>query len=295
MTKYHPQKESSLVSVQIRGLNYAIHTWGDPSRRPLFLLHGWADCGHSFQFLAESMPSDYYLIAPDWRGFGETEWSEQGYWFPDYLADLDAILEFFSANEPVLLVGHSMGGNVACLYAGVKPERVSVLVSLDVFGLPETNPDDAVDRYALWLEQLKETPRFTEYTDLEQLCRHIKKLAPQISEPHARFIAKCWSRKLDSGKYTVKADPAHKNVNPVLYRREEAKSCWKKIAAPTLFLFGEHSKLLQSYIENDYQQDCHDSFKDLREEIIPNSGHMIHLEQPFKLAELICRFIDETS
>jgi pimeloyl-ACP methyl ester carboxylesterase len=44
--------------------------------------------------------------------------------FADYLADLDMLLDHYAPGQAVDLVGHSMGGNVAMMYAGVRPERI---------------------------------------------------------------------------------------------------------------------------------------------------------------------------
>ena len=97
-----PPKEAGTVKpsrssfVGVRGLRYHVREWGDPSAPKLFLLHGWMDVSASFQFTVDELQREWCVIAPDWRGFGLSEWTNQGYWFPDYIADLDAILERYS-------------------------------------------------------------------------------------------------------------------------------------------------------------------------------------------------------
>jgi pimeloyl-ACP methyl ester carboxylesterase len=291
MTIYQPVIRSETIMHDIHGLQYAVHTWGNPKHKPLFLLHGWADTGRSFQFIAELMANEWYLIAPDWRGFGDSEWNKQGYWFPDYLADLDALLDYYSPDRAAILLGHSMGGNIACLYAGSRPERVSHLVSMDVFGLPEIKPGEAPVRYGLWLDQVRDAPSFSEYADLGQLVLHIEKLAPGIRKDRAGFIAETWSRyAAETGSFRIKADPGHKRVNPILYRREEARACWCKITARTMLVFGEDSRFCKSYFEEGYQSECHECFSDLTEIIIESAGHMVHLQQPEKLVSLVQPF-----
>ena len=129
-------KPSASHTFPIRGLAYHVRTWGDAHAPSLFMLHGWMDVGASFQFLVDALRRDWYVIAPDWRGFGLSEWPDDGYWFVDYLADLDALLDLFAPDEPARLVGHSLGGNVVMLYAGVMPQRVARVVSLEGFGFP---------------------------------------------------------------------------------------------------------------------------------------------------------------
>ncbi|MFX7140344.1 alpha/beta fold hydrolase, partial [Acinetobacter baumannii] len=83
------------------------------------------DMSASFQFMVDALQAEWHVIAPDWRGFGLTERAPaQSYWFPDYLADLDAILDHYAGEEAINLLGHSIGGNVVSLYAGVRPQRI---------------------------------------------------------------------------------------------------------------------------------------------------------------------------
>ena len=100
------------------------------------MVHGWMDVAASYQFVVDAFAQDHYVIAPDWRGYGLTESPPtDNYWFPDYLADLDFLLDHYSPDAPVHLVGHSMGGNVAMLYAGSRPQRIRRLVNLEGFGM----------------------------------------------------------------------------------------------------------------------------------------------------------------
>ena len=79
--------------VTLRGLDAHVLSWGEASAPKLFLLHGWMDVGASFQFLVDALAQSWYVIAPDLRGYGRSAWQPQGYWFADYIADLDALLE----------------------------------------------------------------------------------------------------------------------------------------------------------------------------------------------------------
>ena len=155
----------------IHGLEYHVRTWGEPQHPRLFLLHGWMDVSASFQFLVDCFERDWYVIAPDWRGFGLTEWAREGYWFPDYYADLDALLDLYQPDAPVNLVGHSMGGNIAGTYAGLRPERVARVVSLEGLGLARTSADAAPKRLAKWLDGLRDPPRFHGYASFADVAR----------------------------------------------------------------------------------------------------------------------------
>src|SRR5208283_3635145 len=112
----------------------------------------------SFQFLVDALAGEWCVLAPDWRGFGLSEWPAVGYWFADYLCDLDGLLDHYAAGEPVNLVGHSLGGNVVGIYAGIRPKRVRRGVALDGFGLPAEGPERAPDKLLAWLDALRDPP-----------------------------------------------------------------------------------------------------------------------------------------
>ena len=112
------QSESQFFDV--RGVRYHVRRWPAPASSPsaprMVLLHGWMDVSASFQFLVDALRKEWEVLAPDWRGYGLTAWSgADSYWFPDYLADLDFLLERIEPERAVNLVGHSLGGNVAAL------------------------------------------------------------------------------------------------------------------------------------------------------------------------------------
>jgi pimeloyl-ACP methyl ester carboxylesterase len=123
-SKYEPRVAVRSSRIRVRGTDYHVHEWGDEGQPLLVCLHGWGDTGLTFQFVVDELAKTWHIIAPDWRGFGHSKSRAICYWFPDYLADLDALLSEYSPSTPAILVGHSMGANVAGLYAGVMPERV---------------------------------------------------------------------------------------------------------------------------------------------------------------------------
>src|SRR5205814_7904790 len=143
---YQVKRQSRSEFVPIRNLKYHVLLWGEPGpgKVPLVMVHGWMDVAASYQFVVDAFAHDRYVIAPDWRGYGLTQSAAaDNYWFPDYLADLDFLIDHYSPDAPVDLVGHSMGGNVAMLYAGSRPARIRRVVNLEGFGMGMTQPSQA--------------------------------------------------------------------------------------------------------------------------------------------------------
>jgi pimeloyl-ACP methyl ester carboxylesterase len=275
----------------IRGLRHHCTRWGAPGAPPIVLLHGWLDAGETFQFLVDEMSDRWSFVAPDWRGFGRSAWEPEGYWFANYLADLDALLDIFSPGVPAILVGHSMGGNVASLYAGVRPQRVSRLVNIEGLGLPRTSPEQAPERYRRWLDELRGAPSFSIHESLEEFAESLTRRNARLDPTRARFIAAAWSERAADGRFTIRADPRHKQVNAVLYRREEAEACWRGITAPVLLLLGGLSEFRGRLGEDAKRERLQELFRDLRMATVADAGHMMHHERPAEVARLIESFL----
>lgn len=280
--------------IPVRSLRYHIRRWGSEDAPPLFLLHGWMDASASFQFLAEHLTGQWQLIAPDWRGFGLTESAADVFWFADYLSDLDAILDHYSPSGTVTLCGHSLGGNVAMMYAGIRPERVTRVVNLEGFGLPTTGPDDAPQRYRQWLDQLRKPPVCAPYPELATLMRRLQHSNPRLSSAKAEFLARHLAKEVEGG-WQLLANPGHRLVNPLLYQVEEVLACWEAIAAPVLWMEGEHSHQARWPGDSDMNRNELERrinhVMELQRLVIADAGHMLHQDQPQAVAEAIALFL----
>ncbi|MBB3211259.1 pimeloyl-ACP methyl ester carboxylesterase [Herbaspirillum sp. Sphag1AN] len=289
-------KPSRSEFLTIRSLRYHVRHWGQPGAPKLFMMHGWMDMSASFQFMVDHLQRDWHVIAPDWRGFGLTDRPQADtYWHPDYLADLDAILKHYAPEEAVNLLGHSMGANIVAMYAGVRPHRIARLVNLEGFGLPTTKPQQAPGRYAKWLDELQSSPELRTYSALEGVIARLKKTNPRLSNERATFLAAHWSRQNDEGQWEILGDPAHKNVNPILYHVDEVTACWQQITAPVLWVEAEHTDIWRWFGENALAREEIDRrmtyLGDVRVEMIPEAGHMLHHDQPELLAATVERFL----
>ena len=283
---YSPVQHGRRREFDIRGARYSVTEWGDPGA-PLFLfLHGWADTGSTFQFVVDALAGDWHIVAPDWRGFGRSTTSAASYWFPDYLADLHELLKLYSPGQPARLVGHSMGANVAALYAGTMPERVRAFVNLEGFGLTDSDPADAPARYRDWIRAGERNPAFSIYADRHALANRIAKRNPGMMPAHAAFVASEWGTELADGRLGLRADPLHKLPNPVLYRRAEAEACWRAIEADVLFVTGGASDHARHFGDQELTSRLGGDTVS-----IDGAGHMLHFDAPTELASIIELFL----
>jgi pimeloyl-ACP methyl ester carboxylesterase len=294
MTRYQPRRAGRHETRKIRGLDHHLIRWGPDSDDPVLLLHGYADCAASFQFVADEIAPTLPLCAIDWRGFGGSARNPGSYWFPDYYADLEQFIDILCPSRPARLVGHSMGANVAMIYAGVRPVRVRRLVNLEGFGLPRTEPSQAPDRIGKWLDQLREPAEFADYADTAELAARIMKRNPRLTPERAAYVAECWSAPKAGGGVRLLTDPLHKLVNPYLYRREEMEACWRRIEAPVLLVVGAQSDLVGRLGGEGGVEMFRPLLRDLQVEQVAGAGHMLHHDEPRAIARLIESFLGDT-
>ncbi len=306
----------------VRNLKYHVLRWGETSSDlpALVLMHGWMDVAASWQFMVDAFRPAFLqnrtVIAADWRGFGLTGLDTTGsqgqavpsvgatypghdnYWFPDYLADLDVLLDHYAGDQPVDLVGHSMGGNVVMLYAGVRPGRIRRLVNLEGFGMPATHPEQAPKRYAQWMDELKNLHRgelaLKSYADADGVARRLMKTNPRLGQDKAQWLARHWARPNAQGQWEILGDAAHKITNAQLYRVDKVLACFGQISAPVLSVEASDNQMEQWWQGRYTLAEFHarlQSVPKLQQARVHDAGHMLHHDQPEQLARLIEDFL----
>lgn len=292
---YRALREPRHEDVCVRGVRHHLTRWGpEPAalEPTTLLLHGWLDTGGTFQFLVDACARERPLLALDWRGFGRSEWPATGYAFPEYLGDLDALLDLLSPERAVRLIGHSMGGNLATLYAGLRPERVRCLINLEGLGLARTAPADAPRRLRKWLAQIREPLIRKDYQSFEQLAAVIHFRYPRFTLRQADYVAQLWGQATPDGRVTLAADPRHHWVNPLLYKRDDAEAIWAEIRAPMLMLLGSESDYVGRLGLDGTMQSLREAFPGVQIGHIEHAGHMLHIEQPAAVAAQVEGFLD---
>lgn len=302
-TPYTPRRSAGSRVLRVRGLDYHTQVWGDDAlvsaERPLLMLmHGWMDVGASFQFMVDALAvlegEARCIVAPDWRGFGGSGSRSDSYWFPDYLGDLDALVDHLSPDRPIDLLGHSMGGNAVMSYAGVRPARVRRLVNLEGFGMPATQPAQAPRRLVQWLDELKQPTRLRSYASVDAVAERLVKNNPRLAPDKAAWLAAQWSAPGADGQWQLRADPSHKRVNPQLYRADEVIEIWRCIAAPMLWVEGANTDAAKWWGERYSMSEFEARLAQVarvERTTLNDCGHMLHHDQPDLLAARLLRFL----
>lgn len=284
--------ESRSECIQVRGLGYNVRHWGEEGAPKLFMLHGWMDASPTFQFVVEQLQQSWHVIAPDWRGYGASEWVSRPYWFADYYGDLDGLLNHYAPGESVRLVGHSMGASIAGTYAGARPDRVRQLVMMDFLGLKPVPEAEGPTHLATWLDAIEGRPRLRVYPDWDALARRLQGANPRLSLERASFLARHVGRRCEAGGVEMACDPWHKVPSPQVYRVEDALASWRTIIAPVLLLIARQGFVQQRFeAEPEELERRIGCFGNARVRWIDDAGHNIQHDQPEKVALELEQFL----
>jgi pimeloyl-ACP methyl ester carboxylesterase len=276
----------------VRGLTYNVRRWGREGAKPLMLLHGTQDSSITFQFVVDRLSGEWDIFAPDWRGHGYSDWAVGGYWFHDFVADLDNLRDQLFQDRAIPIVGHSLGGNIAGVYAGLRPKHISHVVSLDGFG-PLTNavPAEAKTVLRMGLDGAKGARQHRTYTTVKDAAERLMQANPRLQWQQALFLATRSTRLGDDAKYRWLFDPTHQKTIPTLRSLDEWYSIWSDIDAPICWL-----------ASTDHRPNAPTNFPEVMEQraatmrvarrlALPDTGHNIHHDAPYAVAVAIEEFI----
>jgi pimeloyl-ACP methyl ester carboxylesterase len=281
-------------------LHHRLHEWtldepADASGRAALLLHGFMDAGASWELVAPTLcAAGYRVLAPDLRGFGEGPRVPAGayYHFPDYVLDTAEIVRVLLGEDaPLHVVGHSMGGTVATLFAGTFPERVSTLALLEGLGPPDNPYDVAPDRMRRWVEDMrrlsgKETKPIGTMADaLRRLRGSHGSIAPEILAARAEHLVVPHG---DEGAVAWRFDDLHRSTSPFPFYAQAYAAFARRVTCPVLFVSGGP----EGFHTAD-EDDRLASFADLRR-VELGGGHMMHWTRPAELGRALVDFFGST-
>lgn len=273
---------------------FSIHylAWTPPDTPPLstlVMLHGFGDSAGTWAEVAAPLALlGHRVIAPDLRGFGESDWVGAGgyYHFPDYLADLDELTRALHL-EKISLVGHSMGGTVAALFAGSRPALIEALALLEGLGPPDNDPVYAPDRVTRWLDDLRAGGRDRQKTMSREEA--FERLRRQHGAIDAATLARVLPRLLKEtapGQFQWHFDPLHRTTSPTPFFASSYRAFAARVACPTLLLHGG----ADGFHPADEAERVA-AFRHATEREIAGAGHMMHWTRPAEVAAALGSFL----
>jgi len=273
-------------------LHYA--DWGNPSKPPLLLIHGGRDHARNWDWVAQELRHAYHIIAPDLRGHGDSEWARGGqYALIDYVLDLAQLLDQLRL-FPITLIGHSLGGAIACQYSGVYPARVKHLVAIEGLGPPpdRLRSGPAHQRMQRWVEQMQafasRHPR--RYPSLEEAVQRMQKTNQHLNAAQAYHLTLHGAYRNEDGTYTWKFDNYVRSHSPYEFNLEEARGLWGRITCPTLLLRGT-----ESWATDPLQDGRASAFRQARCVDIAAAGHWVHHDQLQQFLQVVGDFLAQTA
>jgi pimeloyl-ACP methyl ester carboxylesterase len=284
-------KRSSL-RVPANGLEHHVVEWtGDRASKTAVLVHGFMDAGGTWDRVAPALAdAGMRVLAPDMRGFGEGARAPRGsyYHFVDYVFDLADVIDGLAPGEPITLVGHSMGGTAATLFAGTFPERVSKLANLEGLGPPDMTWEAGPIRMRRWIEEVRAQRARGESRTTFTKTEALKRLAanhPAVPEDVLEHCLPHLVRDAGGGAFAWRNDSLHRTTSPVPFFSPLFMEFAKRVACPVLVVSGGPTGF-------------HPSDEDARIAAFPratraeiaDAGHMMHWTRPDDLARLLLAF-----
>jgi pimeloyl-ACP methyl ester carboxylesterase len=270
--------------VVANGLKLHHLEWGDTASPPVLALHGLRSYAHTWDAVAGALAGDHRVIAPDFRGRGDSEWAPDADYFTNaYVSDVEALVEHLGMRR-FAIIGHSMGGSVAYAYAARHPDQVSTLVIEDI-GPGSSTATSGADRI---IREMKSTP--SHFDSLDAVHTYWRTIRPDISDEALASRVAHTVRELGDGRWAWKLDMAGIAMARLSGDPAGPVDLWKcveTLRCPTLVIRGGQSDFLPERIclEMAERQPL------VRWVEVPGAGHYVHDDDPGAFIDLVADFL----
>ena len=254
--------------VRANGLLFHYLDWGNRGADTILFLHGALQQGHSWDFVSLSLCADYHVLALDARGHGDTEWALDGdYSLEAHQRDLDGLVDALGLDR-FILVGHSMGGRSAYVFASRHPDTLKALTVVD------TGPEmgrTGESRIRAFRELPDELDSYEEFADRVQ--SYTGRPRDQVTGALKYSI-----RKRSDGKWTWKYDKVLRapGFRPGGWDRDRLWECVSQVRCPTLLVRGGDSDFFLPEVMDRMLQLIPGSTG----AVVPGAGHLVAGDKP---------------
>jgi pimeloyl-ACP methyl ester carboxylesterase len=267
--------------------------WGNAGAQPMVLVHGGRDHCRNWDWVAQELRADWHVIAPDLRGHGDSEWSQDGtYMMAGYVYDLAQLIHQQKL-APVTLIAHSLGGNIALRYAGLYPENVARLVTIEGLGpspkmLAKRFAQGFPDRMRAWIEEQRglsgRLPR--RYASIEDALKRMQEENKHLSPAQARHLTQHGVNQNEDGTYSWKFDNYVRSWPPYDMAVADVEGLWARITCPTLLIYGK-----ESWASNPAEDGRARHFRNAEIVTFDGAGHWVHHDKLAEFMALVRRFL----
>ncbi|MGH0028299.1 MAG: alpha/beta fold hydrolase [Myxococcota bacterium] len=263
------------VSQRLR-LHYV--DWGNPDKPLLLLVHGGRDHARSWDWVARALRDHFHVVAPDLRGHGDSAWAVgSGYALTDFVLDIAQLVEALD-EDPVTIIGHSLGGAVSLMFTGTFPEKVGRLVAIEGLGPPpavlrETVGVPGWKRVRDWVERMQKLaarkPRH--YPSIDAAAARMQEANPFLSPEQARHLTIHGVARNEDGTYSWKFDNYVHAFSPIRLTLDEVDEQRARITCPVLLVRGT-----ESWASDPAKDGRMAPFQDARSVNVEGAGHWVH-------------------
>lgn len=271
----------SELTFQTPELTLAGLSWGEGE--PVVALHGWLDNAASFSVIAPKLNAR--VIALDARGHGHSQHVNGPYNIWDSLSDVLSVVN--QLDQPVHLLGHSMGAGILSLFAGCFPEHVRSLNLIEGFGPwlePSLDAPGQLRRAAISAQS--QLPRPRPFASIEQAAqvRSLKGVSPVTAQAIYPVVERALEP-TDAG-YLWRSDPWLKQPSPLKLTAAQINQCLLQIRCPVRVALGAQGMLTNSKMFNQRLELC----PDVQVQTFEGDHHLHLYEQP---AEAIAEWFNQ--
>jgi len=280
------------VSQRLR-LHYV--DWGNRDGPTVVLVHGGRDHARSWDDVARVLRREHHVVAPDLRGHGDSAWAVGGmYALVDHVLDLAQLLDALGP-EPVMLVGHSLGGAVVLQYTGLFPERVRRAVAIEGLGpspamLEKLQAVPPAERMTRWIDNMRQLagrqPR--RYETLDAAVARMQEENAFLSDAQARHLTEHGVTRNEDGTFSWKFDNYVRSGSPYGFNAEDAHAIWRRIGCPVLLVRGT-----ESWASDPEQDGRIRHVPNARLVNVAGAGHWVHHDRLDVFLEAVQGFLAE--